>query len=139
MLTSLTAVIATTTDPKSGAYTEANPTKHDASADSRRVKAADKAWTAAAELLAVISCKVDHAEPLTSPTTAAAVGISTKASAVLEGRRRTASLVRWIPSKVSRQGKGLLFHPDLAEDQSEDQTEDGRGSNRTRAEDPTED
>lgn len=122
----LTAVAATTTDPEIKAYAEAAITKHDTSADSRRVKAADKAWTAAAELLAVISCKVDHAEPLTSATAAAAVGISTqKASAILKAGVAHGFLVEVDPVKgKSGKVKAFRFATDLAEDPTEDPTED---------------
>jgi len=125
----LTAVSATTTDPEIKAYAEAAITKHDTSADSRRVKAADKAWTAAADLLGSISSMVDHAEPLTSATAAAAVGISTqKASAVLKAGVAHGVLVEMDPVKgKSGKVKAFCFATDLAEDPTEDPTEDFRG------------
>ena len=115
----LYAVASTTTDPEIKAYAEAAITKHDASADSRRVKAADKAWTAAAELLAIISCKVDRAEPLTAATAAAAAEISTqKASAVLKAGVAHGFLVEVDPVK-GKSGKVKAFRF-TAEDPTED-------------------
>lgn len=122
----LTAVASTTTDPEIKAYAEAAITKHDASADSRREKAAFKAWTATADLLMSISSMVDHAEPLTAATAAAAVGISTqKASAVLKAGAAHGSLVEVDPVKgKSGKVKAYRFANDLAEDPTENPTED---------------
>lgn len=118
----LIAVSSTTTNPEIKAYAEAAIDKYAASAESRRVKAADKAWIATADLLGSISSAIDHAEPVTSATAAAAVGISTqKASAVLKAGVTHGILVEVDPVKgKSGKVKAFRFVSHLAEDPAED-------------------